>query len=271
MSETWHSLYLRADETQAVADALIDALRHHRYQRYDPFAGGTGTPPGLKTFVKHFVAPPSDGWVRILGEPEPRSLIDLSAGRTLLYAWLDAADSGIELYRDGATDADALGDFLRPGKTLGDLARSRQGATPTPMERPASVLPDDMQQFAREHNVNADQANKLIERLTSRLFGKLDRASGGEASTMQAQARALATGANRLDWNSPAAQRLKATVSVLTLPSNWRDPEFESVREAYQAARMRRKNPNSQLFPDEQAALNSLPDALNYEAVYVGK
>src|SRR5262245_10590817 len=108
MSETWHSLYLRADDTQAVADALIDALRHHGYQRYDPFSGGTGTPPGLKTFIKHFVAPPSDGWVRILGEPDVSSLIDLSAGRTLLHAWLDAADSGIELYRDGATDADGL-------------------------------------------------------------------------------------------------------------------------------------------------------------------
>jgi hypothetical protein len=271
MSETWHSLYLRADDTDAVAAALIDALRHHGYQRYDPFAGGTGTPPGLKSFIKHFVAPPTDGWVHVLGEPDPSSLVDLSAGQTLLYTWLTATNSGIDVYSDGATDPEGIVQYLRPGKTISDLARAQQGDAPAPVDRPTSAIPNDMQPFARDHNVNPDQANRMIERLTSRLFGKLDRASGGEASTMQAQARALAMGANRLDWNSPAAQRLKAMVGVLSLPSNWRGPDFDAVREAYQAARMRRKNPNSQLFPDEQAALNALPDVLKYEAVYMGK
>src|SRR5205823_4335135 len=131
------------------------------------------------------------------------SIIDLSAGQILLYAWLTGSDCGIELYRDGATDPDGLVEFMRPGKTISDLARAQRGAVPTAVDRTASVVPDDMQQFAREQNVNPDQANKMIERLTSRLFGKLDRASGGEASTVQAQARALATGANRIDWNSP--------------------------------------------------------------------
>src|SRR3954465_10887872 len=98
MSETWHSLYLRADETQSIEAALIDSLLQHGYQRYDPFAGGTGTPPGLKTFVKHFVAPPTDGWVRILGEPDSSSLIDLSTGHPLLYAWIVGSDSGMEFY-----------------------------------------------------------------------------------------------------------------------------------------------------------------------------
>ncbi len=271
MSETWHSLYLRADDAEAVAAALIDALRHHGYQPYDPFAGGNGTPPGLKTFVKHFVAPPTDGWLRVLGEPDPSSLIDLRTGQTILYAWLTASDCGIEVYRDGATDPGGLIDFLRSDKTLDDLVRAQRGAMPTSVDRPASVLPDDMQPFAQAHNVNPEQANKMIERLTSRLFGKLDRNTGGEASAMQSQARALATGADRLDWNSPAAQRLKAMVNVLDLPSNWREPSFDTVREAYQAARMLRKNPGSQLFPDEQAALRALPDALEYVAVYVGK
>jgi hypothetical protein len=271
MSETWHSLYLRTDDAEAVAAALTDALRHHGYQPYDPFAGGTGTPPGVNTFIKHFVTPPTDGWVRVLGEPDPSSMIDLRVGQAVLYAWLAGSDCGIEVYRDGATDPGGLIEFLRPGKTLDDLARAQRGAMPTAVDRPARVIPDDMQQFAQAHNVNPEQANTMIERLTSRLFGKLDRTTGGEASAMQTQARILATGADRLDWNSPAAQRLKAMVSVLDLPSNWRDPSFEAVREAYQAGRMLRKNPGSQLFPDEQAALRALPDTLEYLSVYVGK
>jgi hypothetical protein len=270
MSETWHSLYLRTDDSEAVAASLIDALRHHGYQRYDPFAGGTGTLASFKTFIKHFVAPPTDGWVRILGKPDSSSLIDLSTGQTMLYAWLTGTDCGIELYRDGATDPEGVIQFLRPGKSLGDL--DAQVETPTSQtDQPASVIPGEMQTFAREHNVNPEQASKMIERLTSRLFGKLDRASDGAASGMQAQARALAIGAGRLDWNGPIAQRLKALASVLALPSNWRDPDFDAVREAYQAARMLRKNPRSQLLPDERAALNALPDALDYRAVYVGK
>ncbi len=88
---------------------------------------------------------------------------------------------------------------------------------------------------------------------------------------MQAGASALATGANRLDWNSEAARRLKALASVLSLPSNWREPDFETVRAAYQAARYLRKSPSARLMPDEQEALKALPDAIQYEAVYAGK
>ncbi len=271
MPETWHSLYLRADDEHVVAASLIDALRHHGYQRYDPFAGGSGTPPGLRAFVKHFVAPSIDGWVRILGEPDPVALVDLSVGQTLLYAWLIGDESGIDVYHDGATDPEALIGYLRPGKIVEDLVQAAHSAASTPIDRSASLVPDDVQQLAQEHHVNPDQANKMIERLTSRLFGRLDRQSGGEASTMQAQARALATGAGRVDWNSPAGQRLKALADVLALPSNWREPDFAAVRDAYQTARRLRKNPRSQLLPDEQAALRALPDALDYEAVYMGK
>jgi len=55
------------------------------------------------------------------------------------------------------------------------------------------------------------------------------------------------------------------------LPANWRDPDFETLREAYQVARRLAKTPSAQLMPDERGALNSVPDAIHYEAVYVGK
>jgi len=271
MSETWHSLYLRAADTSAVAAALADTLQQRGYQRYDPFAGGSGTPPGLKVFIKHFVAPAVDGWVRVLGDPDPAAFSDLSSHGTLLHGWLSDADSGIEVYINGTAVPDGLSAYLRPGKTADDLKRALQGAVPTAVDRPTSILPDDVQQLAQNRNVNPQQANRMIDRLTGQLFGKLDRQSGGEASAMQSQARALAMGGNRPDWNSPAGQRLKALASVLTLPGNWREPDFIAVRDAYQAARMVRRNPNARLMPDELAALRALPDAIAYEAVYMGK
>jgi hypothetical protein len=270
---SWHTLYLRASEPQAIVVALLDVLRRHSYQRYDPFAGGTGTPPGFKIFVKHFVTPATDGWVRLLGTPDPDTLIDLSHVRPFLHAWSTDSDSGIDVYRAGALDPDGQVAYLRPGKTADDLALAQHGAVPAAAGKDtgASVIPGEIQQLARAHNVNPEQADQLLDRLTSRLFGKLDRASGGEASAMQAQARALATGANRPDWNNPAAHRLKALAGVLALPSNWREPDFDAVREAYQVARLLRRNPRSQLMPDEQAALKIVPDAIEYQAVYVGK
>jgi hypothetical protein len=62
-----------------------------------------------------------------------------------------------------------------------------------------------------------------------------------------------------------------ALAGVLALPANWREPDFDAVREAYQVARLLRRNPRSQLMPDEQAALKIVPGALEYQAVYVGK
>jgi hypothetical protein len=278
----WHSLYLRPenpggtdslDDSAAIRTALIDILQQHGYKAYDPFAGGTGTPPGLKTFVRHFVAPPIDGWVRVLGEPERAILSDLSTGRVVLHAWIDEGDSGMEVYHD--RNIVALDNYLsasRGGEGKITDAGARRASPEFGIEvNTPNILPIEIQQLARDHNVNAQQANKMIDRVTSQLFGKLDRASGGEASTVQAQARALVTGTNRIDWNGPAAQRLTTLASMIPLPANWRTPDFDAVRDAYQAARMLRKNPRAQLLPDERAALNAIPDAIQYQAVYVGK
>jgi hypothetical protein len=118
MPETWHSLYLRADDPPAIVAVLVAALQQRGYQRYDPFAGGTGTPSGLKTFVRHFIAPSVDGWVRILGEPDLQVVNDLSKDRLVLHAWLTDADGGLALYQDGQASDAALATLLRPGRLL---------------------------------------------------------------------------------------------------------------------------------------------------------
>ncbi|MEP7285077.1 MAG: hypothetical protein ABI947_04835 [Chloroflexota bacterium] len=275
MADTWHTLYFRTDDTPAVIVALVDALQQSGYQRYDPFAGGTGTPPGLQTLIRHFVAPAQDGWVRVLGTPDPDLLPSLSAGFPMLHAWLTDTDSGLEVYSNGALDEQGLNVYLLPGNTIEQLARAQQGSRPSLVdrteERLPDLLPDSVQQMARDYNVKPEQASKLMDRLTGQLFGKLDRKSDGEASTMQTQARALLAGTGQINWNSPAAQKLKGLASVLALPANWRDPDFDMLRDAYQVARRLRKSPNAQLMPDEQSALKAVPQAIAYEAIYVGK
>jgi hypothetical protein len=270
MPTTWHSLYLQNDDLPAVAAALVESLQSLGYQRYDPFPGGMGTPPGLKNFAKYFVAPAQDGWVRVLGQPEPDLLPNLSRKFSLLYIWLTDAASGVEAYIDGERHDDRLREFLRPGASLPDATNTYHDDTSTENNAAGLTLPDDVQQLAQDHNVNPDQANKLVSRLTSQLFGKLDRTSGGEASAMQDQARALVSG-GAVNWNSAPARRLKAIMDALTVPANWRDPDFDRLRDAYQVARRLRRTPSAQLMPDEQASIKAIPNAIEYEAVYMGK
>ena len=54
MSNSWHSLYLPASETATAIAALIETLQSLGYQRYDPFPGGTGTPPETQDFCQIF-------------------------------------------------------------------------------------------------------------------------------------------------------------------------------------------------------------------------
>ncbi len=273
---TWHSLYIRAENAREIAAALLERLAALGYIPYDPFPGGSGTPPGPKKFLRAFAAPPTEGWVRILGEVAVETLSGLSAGRTVLHAWLVEGESRIDAYRNGTPDSGGLAAHLKPGKTPDDLERALQGAAPTPtgQGRPASgPLSGELEQLARQRGVNAEQANRMIERLTGRLFGKLDRQSGGEASALQDQARAMIGGAHgaKPDWNGPAGRRLLALAQVLALPPNWREPDFDAVREAYQVARRLQKNPGARLLPDEQDALRAVPDAMHYQPIYVGR
>lgn len=273
MSNPWHSLYLKTDDATAVAERLLAALQAHGYTPYDPFPGGNGTPPKLKFFVKHFVAPAQAGWVRVLGDPDPAALLTLSQSIPVLHGWLDASDGGWQIIDGGGVNSDPLTfvPYLKPGKTPDDLRRAQAGNAPVTTVEAGGLLPPDVQQLARNRNVNAKQADKLMERMTSRLFGKLDKNTGGEAGAMQDQARALISGSGGPDWNSSAGRAVRAVADVLTIPANWRDPSWLDVRDAYQAARILARNPKASLLPDERDALKALPDAAQYVAVYVGK
>jgi len=276
MSNAWHSVYLKESDPSAAAAALIEALTVHGYAPYDPFPGGSGTPPRFKTFIKQFALPLTEGWTRICGEPDGDALLTLSTQLSIpiLRAWLDdgqgSGDWQVIANGTMSSDAEAFAPYLKATKTANDLRRAQAGNVPLAEIAPTSALPPDVQQLARDRNVNPKQADRMMERMTAQLFGKLDRSTGGEANAMQDQARALISGST-LDWNGEAGRRVRAVADMLAIPANWRTPDWTDIRDAYQAARMLARNPKASLLPGERDALKAIPNAGQYKAVYVGK
>jgi hypothetical protein len=113
--------------------------------------------------------------------------------------------------------------------------------------------------------VNPAQAQKLFSRLTGQVMKK---AGGGEEADA---ARALVAGSGDINWNSAAGRRIQALMACLTVPDNWREPDFISLRDAYQLHERRRRAPNARLYPGEAETMARVPDALNYTPVYGGR
>lgn len=274
----WHSLFISTDEAVPVVSALLEALALYSYAPYDPFPGGNGTPPAYKRFIRQFVSPARSGWVRILGIPDLDSIRSISAKWPILYGLLDGDAGEWRVIRNGesSTDAAAFVPYLKPNVTpdaFTRVASGQIGLVPDNSEsRSVSelALPPDVQQLARERGVNPRQADRLVERMTGQVFGRLNRGTGGEAGALRDQAQALIRGSGP-DWESKAGQRLRAIAALLTLPSDWRTPTWEDVRDAYPTARRLARNPKASLLPGEREALNALPDAVQYAPVYVGK
>lgn len=283
----WHQLYLPLDDSGAVAATLRARMEAHEYQSYDPFPGGTGTPSGMAQMVRLFVAPAQDGWVCVLGQPDDTLLPDLSthAGVPVLYGWLTEEDGGFALFRDGVRrdDPAVLEPYLRTGQTLDMLRRAFEGKLAVPpveggRDQPpvivagADSLPPEIQQLAQEQGVDPKKANSILKRLSNSLFGRLARLAGDDSpDTEQAQAREVFMGGGRDLWNSLHGQRVRAAAGVLRLPTNWREPAWETVRDAYQVHRLRQRSPRMALMPGDREMMDAVPDALAYTPVYMGR
>ena len=268
----WHTAFVQADDTARVSDALLGSLTALGYSRYDPFPGGSGTPPAFKQFVKHLVSPARAGWLRILGAPDLTALLTVSQQWPIVYGWLTDSDGGWRVLSKGQSSdvASAFGPFLKPNHSVEAFQRVQSGQIAALPDEPTNaMLPSDIQQLARDGGVNPKQADRMTERMTSQLFGRLDRGTGGEAGAMRGQAQAmLKPGA---EWNNATGQRLRAMAALLMLPADWRTPTIEDVREAYGIARRLARNPKAPLLPAEREALKAVPEARSYSAVYVGK
>jgi hypothetical protein len=270
--QEWHQLLIPTMDGPAAADALRSALQAQGYKAYDPFPGGTGLSFGWKRQVRLFVTPPAGGWTRVLGAPDVDALPAVAGAlnTAILYAWLTADDSGVAVWTAaGSGDLpDALADWRRADCSPDDLVRALAGNRPVaelPAEGPAMLavpLPPDMQDMADQ--VDAGQAEKMMDRLSKSVFGKLG--AGGA----QAQADAQAALAGQSPWNTDHGRRLRGIMDCLTVPAGWRTPTHADVREAYQIARSRQVNPDGLRLPGDDDSLAAVPDALDYQPVYAG-
>lgn len=262
MTPSWHSLYLSCDDRQAVVETLKQTLRQYRYELFDPF----GLLPGraYPQAVRLFVAPGEAGWVRVIGEPDLRQLGALSRLGVCLSLGLEGDEALIDVYAQGeqADPLKALAPHLQPDKTPDHLQGALSQAFPSDPAKqdglPLDALPDEVQSMAR--NVSMKHAQKMFNRLAGKLM------KGGDEEA----ARGLLSG-HAPDWNSAGGQRIRALMACLTVPGSWREPDFVTLRDAYQLHTRRRRNPNAMLYPGDTEAMAKVPNALDYVPVYGGK
>lgn len=266
MTISWDSLYLPSANQERVATTLKKCLQDLGYKLYDPF----GVLPG-KSYaqtVRLFVAPAVEGWVRIIGSPDPRLLMPLSAAGACLHVALDDDQAVIHTYaRGGPRPTDkVLESWLRQGCDLRRLQHILVAEDfPAEVEAENGVfdnLPDDIQALAGQ--VDRDQAQKMFDRLSGGLMQKV----GGAQAT---EAAHDLIGGNAPNWNSPGGRCIHALMRCLSVPDNWRDPAFDSLRDAYQLHCRRQRKPDARLYPGDEQAMQRVPDALDYVPVYGGR
>lgn len=263
----WNSLYLPLDDSASVVTALRTLLTAPAYAPYDPF----GLMPGMSypQAVKLFVAPSSAGWTRVIAAADTpndalqsiqRALSKLAVCFALV---LDNGESQIAVYADnaGVDPISVLTPYLRGGVTsdlLGDaLTRPYKAANPKDSPIPTGALPSNVQSMAGR--LNPRQVNNLFNRMSKQLVGKEQREA--------AQSLLVAAAP---DWDSAGGQRIAAVMACLTIPPAWRDPDYVTLRDAYQSHSRIRRNPNARLYPGDADTMAAVPDALAYVPVFAG-
>jgi hypothetical protein len=274
MTKSWDSLYLTSNDSRLVAETLSAALTALGYEHYNPF----GLLPG-KAYPHHvrlFVAPAVDGWTRVIGAPDIQLLPMLSASALCLFLSLNGAEASVKVFENGAETRpeSTLAHYLRPGHSADELHKilKTPSLSPSPSQRggsevrtnlPLDSLPADMQTLAG--GVDMNQAQKMFDRLSGNLLGKVAGKEQAEA------ARALLSGGEQPQWNSGGGILIRSLMNILTIPDNWREPDFESLRDAYALHERKRRNPNAHEYPGDAETMNKVPEALAYIPVYAGR
>ncbi len=269
MPTTWNCLYLRSEDRERVIQQLQDSLKNLGYTLYNPF----GLIPGkaYARSVRLFVAPEADGWIKVIGTPDDAQLPQLSQDTTLIYAALNGDGADLRVYVNGqaAELESALLSYLRSGVTADQLQQALHTTSniismgKTDSGLPFEALPDDIKAMAGK--VNPNQAQKMFTNLAGHFMNKVGNGNGQADA-----ARELISGSNTLNWDSSGGVRIQAVMGCLTVPTNWREPDFDSLRDAYPLHERRQRNPNARSYPGDETIMAKVPDALSYTPVYGG-
>lgn len=267
----WNSLFCSFEKSFDLRLQLKNFLSDCHYEAYDAF----GLMPG-KAYphtLKLFIAPASGHWARILVSATDQDIVkklaqSLSAQGTCLYIDLRDDKAIIEVYRAGKLTPPEIGleNSLGEGKSINDIKHALAGKIqlmPLDDSNESSQvlnlddLPDDMKKMAQ--SINPAHADKMFAKLSKNLVGK----QSEEASQL--------LDADKLDWNNSGGMQIRALMACLAIGNHWRNPDFETLRAAYQRhARLKRK-PDARLYAGDESAMASVPDALDYIPVYGGK
>lgn len=268
----WNSLFCSLD-SNTISDLLQQTIIQMGYEPYDAFdlIPGKSYPQTIKAFV----APTIEGWTRILVDDNALDVLEtlaehLSSHGRCLLVHLAVDGGGIKVYQGGtAVDtASALADFLREGIPADEIQRALSGemriaplitdADDSPQVIAIDDLPDDMKQMAQ--GINLSGAQKMFGKLSNQLLG------GGNREDAQQLLKGT-----QLDWNSDAGMTIRSVMACLTIPDGWRDPDFTTLREAYQRHTRKQRRPNARQYPGDAEMMNAVPDALSYTPVYGGR
>lgn len=272
MTASWDSLYLPSADAERAVALLRDTLVSDGYQLYDPF----GLIPGrtYSSTVRLFVGPQTPQWLRIIGAIDEELMRSISHLGLCLWLSLDGAQARIETWREGDRIElhDELIAHLRPGLDAADLKQALSGDGLALKETTPDLflqnLPDDVQALAGK--VDKGQAQKMFDRLSGGLMKKVAQHAGSESDSMADAARSLIA-ANGPNWRSADGQKLIALAACLDLPENWREPDFVTLRDAYQLHNRLRRKPQAHRYPGDEETMSRVPNALEYVPVYGGK
>lgn len=280
LTPIWQHLLLANIAPDDALTAMKNVLENAGYASYDPFPGGSGAPIGKRIRIRAFAAPPSPNWQSIFIAPNDH--IDTALLTNLAQSiktpfvdlrLLSLEEYQITVYEEGSTTTDLAGlvPFLKSGLSLSDIETARHEPPSSVSNSPSSSnLPSELQQFADQQGVQSKHVDKLMGRMTKRIFKKMEKQSGDASDTTQEQAKAMLAGQAQDLLNTPAGQTLCAMMNCLNLPDDWYLPEWKSLVAAYPIARQQQKG-NALLLPGDEAALQQVPNALDFTPIYYAK
>ena len=276
----WQHLLFPNIASEDVLVAIRNALENNGYSSYDPFPGGIGSPIGKQTRIRAFAAPPSEGWQSIFFAPNDgvAASILTDFAMSINSPFLDLRLYSLEDYQITVYDVDtattnlsSLLPFLKLGLNMSDLESAQYEPSPSASESTSPPnLPPELQQFADKKGVQSKHVDKLMGRMTKRIFKKMEQRSGDSSDSTQEQAKAMLSGQVQDALNSSAGQKLRSIISCLTVPDDWDLPDWKTLVAAYPIARQLQKG-DALLLPGDEAALKEVPNALEFTPLYYAK